>query len=79
MVGRLGPKGPATGEMGEDDYLAHEALHTTHVCVCMLNDHVTSHVYVAQDTELTRLAEAAEDAIAALYQAIANKRTRLIP
>lgn len=51
----------------------HEALDRTHVVQSLFADQVAEHPVIVQHPDLEALAEAAQDALMALYQAIGHK------
>ena len=55
-----------------DSYSYHEALHMANAFAEMIEQQLTKHAVVQHHPELLALAEAAEEALGALYIAIAN-------
>lgn len=53
-----------------DPFLVHEALDRTHVAICMVDDHILTHPFVAQRPEIRDLIEQALGSLATAYQKI---------
>lgn len=51
----------------------HEALHTAHVIIDMIDGHLINHPAIEADEEFLRLANTAQEALCDLYQAIGRK------
>lgn len=56
-----------------DDFLTHEALHTAHICICMVDEHLATHPAITDNPEWEALAQAAMKNLFDLYQAIGAK------
>jgi hypothetical protein len=48
----------------------HEALHTSHIMIEMVSDHLLTHPYIQSRDHLRRQCEQAADLLAEIYQAI---------
>ena len=56
-----------------DQFGYHEVIHTSHVMVCIWEDHILGHGVVEEDTELTELADRISSMMADFYQLVSNK------
>ena len=57
----------------KDEFGYHEVLDRTHVLVCILGEHISTHPVVADDDELTELVEKIQELMMELYQSVAKK------
>lgn len=70
---KAGAARTAPPPMAPGSYGCHEALHLAHVFAVVIDQHLRGHLAIERNPDWAKLADAAQDALAELYQAIGRE------